>query len=98
MPFRFAEEVYSLWWCRTEENMQGMSSEEDFTLSFGYQQGNASSRAPFRLIVDMGNTNRSVMDPKTVRQCKADQARILEQFNSPYYSLLVAFAFVCDSL
>lgn len=29
------------------------------------------------------------MDQKTIRQYKADQARILEQFNTPYYSILV---------
>ena len=26
---------------------------------------------------------------KTIRQYKAEQARLLEQFNTPYYSLLV---------
>lgn len=30
------------------------------------------------------------MDQKSIRQCKADQARILEQFNTPYYSILVS--------
>ena len=38
---------------------------------------------------DPVNTNHSMIDMKTVRQYKAEQARILEQFNTPYYSLLV---------
>lgn len=36
------------------------------------------------------NRNSAVMDQKSIRQCKADQARILEQFNTPYYSILVS--------
>lgn len=40
-------------------------------------------------LVERLNTNRDIMDPKSIRQCKADQARILEQFNTPYYGILV---------
>lgn len=39
--------------------------------------------------IEYMNKNSAMMDQKSIRQCKADQARILEQFNTPYYSILV---------
>ena len=42
------------------------------------------------LCIEYMNRNSAVMDQKSIRQCKADQARILEQFNTPYYSILVS--------
>ena len=43
----------------------------------------------FDPIIEYINRRGEMMDQKSIRQCKADQARILEQFNSPYYSILV---------
>lgn len=39
-----------------------------------------------------------MMDQKSIRQCRADQARILEQFNTPYYSILVGIDSVLDDV
>ena len=63
--------------------------EDDIPLSFGYRQNGSHSTNPAYTHPDPVNTNHSMIDMKTVRQYKAEQARILEQFNTPCYSLLV---------
>lgn len=66
--------------------------EEDIPLSFGYRQNAPRIIQWIHILnIDPVNNNQTMIDMKTVRQYKAEQARILEQFNTPYYSLLVHF-------
>lgn len=76
--------------------MSYYSQEDDIPLSFGYRQNVSQSTNLAFSHSDPVNTNHSMIDMKTVRQYKAEQARILEQFNTPYYSLLVCVFSLCS--
>ena len=77
-------------WGNLWAEMQTGDPSDDVSGGFGYRQSYPRCRLLVFWCIEYMNRNSAVMDQKSIRQCKADQARILEQFNTPYYSILVS--------